>query len=74
MSNYYTIGQWKGLDNYECGLCPFSSIKRDLFLDHMRERHKVENLVLDQPVAPAPPAQIVEPEQPAEVDNDDKLF
>lgn len=47
----YTIGEWKGLPNYKCRHCPFSTLDEAEIREHVLKRH-----------APRPPQRRVVPE------------
>ncbi len=38
----WTIGQWKGLPNYECKLCPFSTLDLPVMEEHQEQKHAPE--------------------------------
>lgn len=33
------VGEWKGLPRYQCKLCPFDSLHRDVVVAHVLARH-----------------------------------
>lgn len=35
----WTVGQWKGLPNYECRDCPFSTLDLPVMEEHRKESH-----------------------------------
>ena len=35
----YTVGKWKGRDNYECKQCPYSSLDKGKVAEHIYNRH-----------------------------------
>ena len=35
----YTVGKWKGFDNYECKLCPFSTLHENVMKEHIFRKH-----------------------------------
>lgn len=39
MAKTWTDGTWSGLPNYECGLCPFSTLNEDEMVRHAMGRH-----------------------------------
>lgn len=38
-SKKYEIGEWKGMKQYKCLLCPFDTLHRDVIEKHIAERH-----------------------------------
>lgn len=46
VADYYSIGKWKGLNQYKCNLCPFDSLNERAIKDHIIDRH------FPRPVAP----------------------
>jgi len=44
----YTTGKWHGHPNYECGLCPFSTLSDDAMRHHVVQRHMRETGLLDR--------------------------
>jgi hypothetical protein len=39
ISELYSEGTWKGRPNYECALCPFSSLHEEVIREHVVKRH-----------------------------------
>ena len=54
----YTVGKWQDFTNYQCKLCPFSTLDEDMIQAHYQARH-VPNATTP-PGAPPP-----EPQSPA---------
>ena len=48
----FTVGTWSGFPNYECTLCPFSTLDRRTMEDHQRAHlmppvRPIESLLFD---------------------------
>ena len=39
LSDYWTLGTWHDMDNYECTECPFSSPDKQHITEHVIARH-----------------------------------
>ena len=50
----YQITEWKGLPNYECNLCPFSSLDPRFLEKHFQLRHKMAVQVKEPPPVEPP--------------------
>ncbi len=55
IEDYYSIGKWKGFDQFKCKLCKFDSLEEKVIKDHISEVHipkpikpKVEIQLLDR--------------------------
>lgn len=64
----YKITEWKGLDNYECVICPFATLKQEEIKDHMRIHIEIvtEKIKEDNP-QPVEIAEELKPDNPDEV-------
>jgi len=47
VDDYYSVGKWKGLNQYKCNLCPFDSLSEQAIKNHIIDRH------FPKPVKPA---------------------
>lgn len=46
--NPWTVGEWSKLPNYECTLCPFSTLDLPIMEEHQRLRHTTNDPAPDQ--------------------------
>lgn len=39
IEDFYSIGKWKGFDQFKCDLCAFDSLEEKVIKEHMTEVH-----------------------------------
>ena len=39
VEDFYSIGKWKGFDQFKCDLCAFDTLEEKVIKDHLKEVH-----------------------------------
>ena len=39
IEDFYSIGKWKGFDQFKCKLCKFDTLEEKVIKDHIKEVH-----------------------------------
>ena len=50
IEDYYSIGKWRGFNQFKCKLCAFDSLDKKVIEDHIREVHLPKPIKVKEPV------------------------